>query len=89
VRLSAKEAINHGFPEFDFGMELLGKSWDSSVYAGLCRFHESKGFDPYTQEVAMELGYSLIVISAKQDVSFIHGKYAELSIILIYSDIVQ
>jgi hypothetical protein len=84
-----EEARNHGFPDFDFEMELLGKSWDSSVYAGLRQFHQAKGFDPFTQDVAMELGYSLVSLSGRQDASFGHGKYAELSVMLIYSDVVQ
>jgi hypothetical protein len=37
----------------------------------------------------MELGYSLVHLSGRQDASFEHGKYAEPSVMLIYSDVVQ
>ncbi|KAJ6553213.1 hypothetical protein B0H19DRAFT_1377830 [Mycena capillaripes] len=66
-RLSDEEARKHGFPDLVFGMEIMGKSWDSSVYAGLHRLQEAKGFDPCSQEVAIELGYSLVQVSDSSD----------------------
>ncbi|KAF7353126.1 hypothetical protein MSAN_01500000 [Mycena sanguinolenta] len=38
---------------------MAGTYWDHSVYEGLQRFHEGKGFDPYSREVARQLGYPL------------------------------
>ncbi|KAJ7806176.1 hypothetical protein B0H13DRAFT_2387254 [Mycena leptocephala] len=42
-------------------------SWDASVYDGICQFHEAKGFDPYSQEVAIELGDPLVHLSCDRD----------------------
>ncbi|KAJ6532578.1 hypothetical protein B0H19DRAFT_902576, partial [Mycena capillaripes] len=57
--LSAEEAKNAGFPDIEFNMWVLGSSWDDSVYTGIRQFHQAKGFDPYGQEVAIELGLPL------------------------------
>ncbi|KAJ6543756.1 hypothetical protein DFH09DRAFT_877830, partial [Mycena vulgaris] len=57
-RLSAEEGKNYGFPEFEFSMNLWGRSWDDRVYAGIRQFHEAKGFDPSGQEFILELEYS-------------------------------
>ncbi|KAJ6565069.1 hypothetical protein B0H10DRAFT_1694412, partial [Mycena sp. CBHHK59/15] len=57
--LSAEEAKNEGFPDIEFRVWAVGGSWDAGVYTGIRQFHEAKGFDPYSQEVATELGYPL------------------------------
>ncbi|KAJ7853976.1 hypothetical protein B0H14DRAFT_2354022, partial [Mycena olivaceomarginata] len=44
--LGLQQARNLGFPDMEFRMEVLGTVWDASVYAGICEFHEAKGFDP-------------------------------------------
>ncbi|KAJ6463009.1 hypothetical protein C8R45DRAFT_791924, partial [Mycena sanguinolenta] len=49
-RLTLEDAVNLGFPSFSFLMEICGKSWDASVYAGLRQFHQTKGFDPDSQD---------------------------------------
>ncbi|KAJ7669876.1 hypothetical protein DFH06DRAFT_962917, partial [Mycena polygramma] len=54
--LSKEEATEHGFPTLQFSAKFGGYSWDSSVYAGLAKFHQAKGFDPYSQDVARHLG---------------------------------
>jgi hypothetical protein len=54
-RLSAEEARTLGFPDIDSWMEVRGIFWDSSVYEGVRQFHEAKGFDPYSQDAAIEL----------------------------------
>ncbi|KAJ7197712.1 hypothetical protein C8J57DRAFT_1029209, partial [Mycena rebaudengoi] len=53
-RLGSEEAERLGFPSFTVRM-----SWDDLVYAGIREFHEAKGFDPYSQDVAREFGYPL------------------------------
>ncbi|KAF7374257.1 hypothetical protein MSAN_00308600 [Mycena sanguinolenta] len=58
-RLTLEDAINLGFPSFSFSMEIRGKSWDANVYAGLRQFHQAKGFDPDSQDVARYLGHPL------------------------------
>ncbi|KAJ6592341.1 hypothetical protein B0H19DRAFT_902662, partial [Mycena capillaripes] len=55
--LSPERARTLGFPDIQFDKLARVRSWDDSVYAGLRKFHEAKGFDPYSQQVALELGY--------------------------------
>ncbi|KAJ7676716.1 hypothetical protein DFH06DRAFT_976601 [Mycena polygramma] len=57
--LSAEEATELGFPELQFSAELFTVSWDPSVYTGLREFHQAKGFDPYSQDIARYPGYTL------------------------------
>jgi hypothetical protein len=73
-RLSAEEEKNHGFSEFEFNMNLWGRSWDDRVYTGIRQLHEAKGFDTYDQEFALELEYSLYQMSNEQETPFAHGK---------------
>ncbi|KAJ7618875.1 hypothetical protein DFH06DRAFT_85388 [Mycena polygramma] len=70
--LSREEAIELGFPTLQFIAKCGGSSWDSSVYAGIRQFHQAKGFDPYSQEVARHLGYTLYQPSANFDPVFAH-----------------
>ncbi|KAJ6464474.1 hypothetical protein C8R45DRAFT_500359 [Mycena sanguinolenta] len=58
-RLSMKAAKILGFPPIHFETSMFGSSWDHSVYKGLRRFHEGKGLDPESREVARGLGYPL------------------------------
>ncbi|KAJ6538665.1 hypothetical protein DFH09DRAFT_1397933 [Mycena vulgaris] len=64
-RLSTEEAERLGFPSFELKMEGSGLSWDESVYTGVHQFHEGKGYDPYSQDVARELGYPLFQVASK------------------------
>jgi hypothetical protein len=73
-RLSAEEAWNCGFPNLEFRMKVLGRSWENAVYAGLRQFHEAKGFDPYSREVALELGYPLFRVSCEPNAVLAHSK---------------
>jgi hypothetical protein len=54
-RLSLEEATRHGFPH----TTIDGWYWDGIVYTGLRHFHQAKGFDPDSQEVAKHLRYPL------------------------------
>ncbi|KAJ7759762.1 hypothetical protein DFH07DRAFT_817099 [Mycena maculata] len=65
LRLSAEKAEEQGFPYIELTTEVQGRYWDSKVYAGLREFHQSKTFDPETQEVARELGYPFYEISCE------------------------
>ncbi|KAJ7065854.1 hypothetical protein C8F01DRAFT_1352042 [Mycena amicta] len=58
-RLSVEDARNLGFPHIDLKMSVAGLLWDGSVYNGVYQFHEAKGFNPASQDVARELGYPL------------------------------
>jgi hypothetical protein len=55
-------------------MEASGNSWDTTVYAGIREFHESKGFDSYSQEVAVGLGVPLYKLSNEEDIGLVQGK---------------
>ncbi|KAF7340661.1 hypothetical protein MSAN_02138100 [Mycena sanguinolenta] len=66
-RLSSEDAARLGFPFFDPVTGVYGLSWDASVYDGLRQFHEAKGFDPYSQNVARHLGHSLYHLSSKAE----------------------
>ncbi|KAF7334337.1 hypothetical protein MSAN_02378600 [Mycena sanguinolenta] len=61
-RLSTEDAKNLGFPTIHIETVMHGWSWDCSVYRGLRRFHEGKGFDPDSREVARQLGYPLFEV---------------------------
>ncbi|KAJ7206878.1 hypothetical protein GGX14DRAFT_396812 [Mycena pura] len=54
-RLTAAEANARGFPHIEFSVEVLGRRWDSSVYAGIRQFQEAKDFDPYSEDFALEV----------------------------------
>ncbi|KAF7377035.1 hypothetical protein MSAN_00121600 [Mycena sanguinolenta] len=69
-RLSPEEATRLGFPSFELTAAAVGRSWDTSVYEGLRQFHEAKGFDPYSQDVARHLGHSLYEVSSRADAPF-------------------
>ncbi|KAF8206794.1 hypothetical protein K438DRAFT_1963106 [Mycena galopus ATCC 62051] len=54
-RLSTEEAERLGFPSIQLATKIYVKSWDEHFYAGLRKFHQVKGFDPDSQDVAWEL----------------------------------
>ncbi|KAJ7675274.1 hypothetical protein B0H17DRAFT_1334726 [Mycena rosella] len=70
--LSMEEAERLGFPTFELEMRVDGQSWDESVYTGIHQFHQAKGFDPDSQDVARELGCPLFEISTEVDGLFAH-----------------
>ncbi|KAJ7691866.1 hypothetical protein B0H14DRAFT_3663676 [Mycena olivaceomarginata] len=61
--LTEEEAEQLGFPFFQLEMGATGKYWDGHIYEGLRQFYEGKGFDPYSQDVARELGLPLLQIT--------------------------
>ncbi|KAJ7679390.1 hypothetical protein DFH06DRAFT_509868 [Mycena polygramma] len=62
-RLGPEEATRLGFPSLHLTMGITGRRWDAETYAGLRRFHEGKGFDPYSPDVAVHLGHRLYQLS--------------------------
>ncbi|KAF7353337.1 hypothetical protein MSAN_01521900 [Mycena sanguinolenta] len=50
-------------------------SWDNSVYEGLRRFHQGKGFDPDSQDLARHLGYPLFELSSDKSAPFEYGRW--------------
>ncbi|KAJ7502673.1 hypothetical protein B0H11DRAFT_1989598 [Mycena galericulata] len=62
-RLSTEEATMLGFPLLEWERIVWTTSWNELVYAGLRKFHGGKGFDPYSQDVALHLEYPLYELS--------------------------
>ncbi|KAJ7909758.1 hypothetical protein B0H13DRAFT_1542858, partial [Mycena leptocephala] len=58
-RLNSEEATHLGLPSITVKIEAEGYSWDRTVYDGLRQFHQGKGFDPESQQLAHHLGYPL------------------------------
>ncbi|KAJ7732702.1 hypothetical protein B0H16DRAFT_1732688 [Mycena metata] len=71
-RLSEEEAARLGFPHIQLRTEAYGHSWDASVYAGLRQFHQAKGFEPESQDLAQHLGHELYQLSDEMEVPFAH-----------------
>ncbi|KAJ7836817.1 hypothetical protein B0H13DRAFT_1533852, partial [Mycena leptocephala] len=61
-RLSTEQATQLGFPSIDLKISGWGRSWDATVHDGLNQFHEGKGFDQASREVALHLGYPIYQI---------------------------
>ncbi|KAJ7610418.1 hypothetical protein FB45DRAFT_942433 [Roridomyces roridus] len=49
-RLTVKEAQSLGFPAIRVGIEVWGKFWDESVYAGIAEFQRANRFDSHDWE---------------------------------------
>ncbi|KAJ6524192.1 hypothetical protein B0H19DRAFT_1276637 [Mycena capillaripes] len=73
-RLSTEEATAVGFPSIELYMEILERSWDTGVYAGLRQFHKAKGFNPDSQDLARHLGDPLYRLSTEMDPPFAHSQ---------------
>ncbi|KAJ6452819.1 hypothetical protein C8R45DRAFT_638685, partial [Mycena sanguinolenta] len=65
ARLSVEEATRLGFPAFELSATSFGRFWDASVYEGLRQFHQAKGFDPYSQDLAQHLEVPLYQVSCQ------------------------
>ncbi|KAJ7229537.1 hypothetical protein B0H12DRAFT_225307 [Mycena haematopus] len=66
VHLSPEDAKILGFPIIHTETRMKGNSWNSSIYEGLGRFHQGKGFDPDSQDVARHLDYPLFELSSEE-----------------------
>ncbi|KAF8145162.1 hypothetical protein K438DRAFT_1992101 [Mycena galopus ATCC 62051] len=53
-----------GLPHVTFQAYAYGRRWDRKVYDTIANFHRTKGFDPYSEDVAIKLGYPLLDIDA-------------------------
>ncbi|KAJ7082482.1 hypothetical protein C8R44DRAFT_894778 [Mycena epipterygia] len=58
-KLTDEEAERLGFPPLRLNMFAWVLQWKDFIYTGLRKFHEAKGFDPDSQDVAIHLGYPL------------------------------
>jgi hypothetical protein len=71
--LSTEEATHMGFPSMESNATVRTRSYDASVYAGLRKFHEAKGFDAESQDVARHLGVPLYQIPGRKEGPCAHG----------------
>ncbi|KAK7029954.1 hypothetical protein R3P38DRAFT_3188871 [Favolaschia claudopus] len=58
-RLSMEQAAEFGFPTLSISVWGAGSYWRDTFYAGLRQFHQGKGFDPNSQDVARHLNLPL------------------------------
>jgi hypothetical protein len=72
--LSVDDATALGFPTISLSTEVYGLSWDASVYAALRQFHQAKGFDPESQDVAHHRGAKLYQLSSELVAQFAHSE---------------
>ncbi|KAJ7826352.1 hypothetical protein B0H13DRAFT_317606 [Mycena leptocephala] len=68
-RLTHGMAEDFGLPTVEFSIDLWGGKWDEHDYDMIREFHVAKGFDPYTQDVAIAMGYPLIDIEKMKKLS--------------------
>ncbi|KAK7029952.1 hypothetical protein R3P38DRAFT_890283 [Favolaschia claudopus] len=67
-RLSGEQTSELGFPTITISlMEGFGLTWGDTIYAGLRQFHQGKGFDPDSQDLARYLGYPLYELYSDYD----------------------
>ncbi|KAJ7758907.1 hypothetical protein B0H14DRAFT_387878 [Mycena olivaceomarginata] len=71
-RLSWEDAASLGFPRIGILEHAEGRSWDARVYEGLRQFHQAKGYDPDSQELALHLGEPLYELSSQTNTPFAH-----------------
>ncbi|KAK7006360.1 hypothetical protein R3P38DRAFT_1707264 [Favolaschia claudopus] len=64
-RLDMDQALQLGFPELEFSTTVWAQSWPGNIYAALREFHEAKGFDPHSPQVAMYLGAPLFQLCSE------------------------
>ncbi|KAJ6472457.1 hypothetical protein C8R45DRAFT_411541 [Mycena sanguinolenta] len=74
VHLSSEDARDLGFPIIHIETRLKGVSWDGSIYEGLRRFHQIKGFDSDSQDVAKHLEYPLFEQSTEDGATLAFGR---------------
>ncbi|KAJ7044392.1 hypothetical protein C8F04DRAFT_1250350 [Mycena alexandri] len=75
--LSTEKAARLGFPSLQRTTKVYGEFWDTSVYAGLRKFHGAKWFDSDSQDVARHLGYPLYEFSRDMNPPFAHKATAD------------
>jgi hypothetical protein len=69
-----EDATTLGFPSISLSTVISGRFWDAGVYAGLRQFHQAKGFDPDSQDVARYLHDPLWQLASDMDAPFAHGE---------------
>jgi hypothetical protein len=72
--LNTEDARDLGFPDMKISVQVLGRAWDPDVYVGIRQFQEAKGFDPHTQDAALEAGFPPARVSCERDDLLVHCK---------------
>ncbi|KAJ7509615.1 hypothetical protein B0H11DRAFT_1253453 [Mycena galericulata] len=71
-KLGAEEALNLGFPVVVLKIRLRVFRYEEVRYTALRQFHQAKGFNPDSQDVARHLEYPLYQIYPQTDTPFAH-----------------
>ncbi|KAJ7192161.1 hypothetical protein GGX14DRAFT_30251, partial [Mycena pura] len=79
-RLSPEAAKELGFPDIELKVTVRGEYWDGSVFSDIRKFHQAKGFDPDSCDVARKLGYSRYQVSPDFQVPFAHSEWLQFEI---------
>ncbi|KAK7029946.1 hypothetical protein R3P38DRAFT_2523990, partial [Favolaschia claudopus] len=83
-RLRADQASELGFPAIYISISSGSRYWSDTVYAGLRQFHQGKGFDPDTQDLARHLRLPLYELCSDNEKSLnVHGKSTHICIPLV------
>ncbi|KAJ7198682.1 hypothetical protein C8J57DRAFT_469121 [Mycena rebaudengoi] len=54
-------------PSVSFWAQVLAACWSQEIYDSIATCHRAKGFDPASQDVAIELGYPLLNVDQLND----------------------
>ncbi|KAK7046209.1 hypothetical protein R3P38DRAFT_3420761 [Favolaschia claudopus] len=84
-KLNEEKATELGFPIIQPDITIRVKRWREFAYNGLSQFHEAKGFDPYSQEVAVKLNEPLFELFSDEEpliVKDVSGKFTDLTSVL-------
>ncbi|KAJ7832356.1 hypothetical protein B0H13DRAFT_2429856, partial [Mycena leptocephala] len=91
-RLTHDVAEDFGLPTVEFRIDLEGGRWDERDFDLIDDFHVAKGFNPYTWDAAIAMGYPLIDIEEMKklipgftDQSLMDGSDAEVEDGIFYS----
>ncbi|KAJ7603848.1 hypothetical protein FB45DRAFT_78665 [Roridomyces roridus] len=71
-RLTPETAQSLGFPVVKQSVQVSCRRWDTSVYEGLSKFHASKGFNPYSQDLAKHLGVPVMEVAGDRETLHAH-----------------
>jgi hypothetical protein len=75
-KLSVEDALSLGFPApMPLKIKLRVRDWGEREYTGLRQFHQAKGFDPDSQDVARHLRYPLYQVLPQLEPPFAHSLY--------------
>jgi hypothetical protein len=68
-------------PRVNFRALVYGEKWKKEIYDAIAACHSAKGFDPTSQDVAIELGYPLMDVDGLNDLIY-RGKVCCLVLVI-------